>query len=430
MEHREFVKSVINKMLDKGADKAQCGLSFSDKQELNIHSGEISLLRNTVNTSLTLLAIIDNRKGTISINKLSDEEVEDAVNQVISLAKSSQDEPANDIAPMQKAEDFVSGPMEPDLDAMYERIDEFNKSVSEKYPEIILEEVIIDHNKATYYFANSNGVDYTTTQGEYSFSPMFTAKRGAKTSSFNYTYLALESLDKPILECGTVEDVIRQSSEQLDPKTIKGKFIGDIIITPDCITDFIGYITNYLYDYSLISKKSIYLDKLDSQIADPKLTLYSHPYSKELISKYFITSDGFKAQNMTLIKDGILKSYLLSLYGANKTGLDRAVNEGGCYIMEPGDKSFEALVKSVDRGILLSRFSGGNPNDKGDFSGVAKNSYYIENGEIKYPVSEVMISGNLAEMLMSLKDISKERVNFGWKVMPWVQFGNINISGK
>ncbi len=53
------------------------------------------------------------------------------------------------------------------------------------------------------------------------------------------------------------------------------------------------------------------------------------------------------------------------------------------------------MVISIDRGLLLCRFSGGNPFSSGDFSGVAKNSYYIENGEVKYPVSKTVVTGNV-----------------------------------
>jgi PmbA protein len=131
-----------------------------------------------------------------------------------------------------------------------------------------------------------------------------------------------------------------------------------------------------------------------------------------------------------IIEKGILKTFLLSLYGSKKTGKARAVNSGGAYVIEPGNKSFDELVKSVKKGILLSRFAGGAPSDNGDFSGVAKNSYYIENGKIKYPLSETMISGNLVEMLKNIKNISKERINFGEAIFPWILFEGLVISGK
>jgi PmbA protein len=88
------------------------------------------------------------------------------------------------------------------------------------------------------------------------------------------------------------------------------------------------------------------------------------------------------------------------------------------------------MVKSVKKGVLLARFSGGSPSDNGDISGVAKNSYLIEDGEIKYPISESMISGNVADMLMNVTAVSRERVDYGFSIYPWVAVSGVTISGK
>ena len=80
-------------------------------------------------------------------------------------------------------------------------------------------------------------------------------------------------------------------------------------------------------------------------------------------------------------------------------------------------------------GILLARFSGGYPSANGDL-GIAKNSYLIEDGEIKYPISESMVSGNFADMLMNVKAVSKERVDSGRSIFPWVAVSGATISGK
>lgn len=181
---------------------------------------------------------------------------------------------------------------------------------------------------------------------------------------------------------------------------------------------------------ALISGSSILKDKLNEKVASEKFTIHSKPTSSEIADGYCITSDGFEAKDSTIIDKGILKTFMLSLYGANKTKRERAVNCGGAYVIEPGDKSFEEIVKSIDKGILLCRFSGGDPSANGDMSGVAKNSYYIENGEIKYPISETMISANLYEMFNNIKDISKERVDFGTAVFPWISMSGVMISGK
>jgi PmbA protein len=124
----------------------------------------------------------------------------------------------------------------------------------------------------------------------------------------------------------------------------------------------------------------------------------------------------------------VLTSYLVDLYGSRKTGLERARTGGGCYVVDAGDVPLDDIIASTDRGVLITRFSGGRPNEKGDFSGVAKNSYYVEGGAVKYPISETMISGNLADALLSIDAISSERADFGSSVYPWVRTTGIGVS--
>ena len=99
-------------------------------------------------------------------------------------------------------------------------------------------------------------------------------------------------------------------------------------------------------------------------------------------------------------------------------------------VIEAGDKPLSEIIASIEKGILVGRFSGGNPAPNGDFSGVAKNSFLIENGKIGPALSETMISGNFAEMLFKLRDVSKEQINAGIFVVPYLAFDGIIVSGK
>ncbi len=88
--------------------------------------------------------------------------------------------------------------------------------------------------------------------------------------------------------------------------------------------------------------------------------MHSRPVSDEICNGYFVTPDGYAAQNGTILQDGVLKTFLLSLYGSRKTGLDRAVTSGGAFVVDPGDTPpFEEMVKSVKKGVLL-------PDSQGD----------------------------------------------------------------
>jgi PmbA protein len=430
MNEKEIIKHSIESLKKAGAKKAQSVLQFKEINEFNVVSGKINFLRTTFDTNLVLTAILNNKKGSIGINKVDKNSIDRTALQVVELAKATEADLANDISEKQGAKIFYSGLEKPELNLMYDRLKSFLRYSKKNYPKTILREIYFSFARSENYFQNSNEVDFVSKKGIYNFDIGFSSKDKNKSSSMNDTGFLSKNLNKELKDFGYIDTLLKQSQEQINTKIFPEKIIGDVIITPDCLGDFIGYITSFLSDYSLITNTSIFKDKLNQSIANEKFTLYSKPISEQIADNYFITGDGFEAKNSVIIKKGILKTFLLSLYGSKKTGKARAINSGGAYIVEPGDKSFQDLVKSVKKGILLSRFSGGAPSDNGDFSGVAKNSYYIENGKIKYPLSETMISGNLVEMLENIKNISKERINFGDAIFPWILFKGLVISGK
>jgi len=133
---------------------------------------------------------------------------------------------------------------------------------------------------------------------------------------------------------------------------------------------------------------------------------------------------------MDYIKDGVLQGFALGDYGAQKTGFARAKNQSMNLWVKPGEKSLDDIVSGIEYGLIVDRFSGGDPAQNGDFSGVAKNSFLIEHGRITDAVSETMISGNLAELVRNLVAVSRETANDGLSIMPWAAFGGITISGK
>ena len=410
------------------ADKSQCGVSFSEKKELNVETGEMSLFRTTFDTNIGLSVIVDQKSGSVAINKTDRESINDAVKKVMDMAQSSQPDDANDISPSQPQQSFSKGDEEPDMDKIYQRLDEFMDYVKTTHPTINMEAAIVDFSRAVSVFRNSNGVDFTTTEGMYGFSNMFTAKDGKDTSSFNGTEISTLQLNTPFIKTGSAKRLLKQSAEQVRTKPVPEKFTGEIMVTPDCLGDFLGFITGDISDGKIISKTSIYKEKLHQQITDPRFTLHARPISEEITDGYFITDDGYAAENSTIIDKGVLKTHLLSLYGANKTGGQRAVNGGGAYVVDAGEKPKDELIKNIKKGILLERFSGGRPSADGEFSGVAKNSYYLENGEVKYPISETMISGNIQEMFNNIGEISCDRIDFGYCIFPWISFKGVTVS--
>lgn len=95
--------------------------------------------------------------------------------------------------------------------------------------------------------------------------------------------------------------------------------------------------------------------------------------------------------------------------------------------IEAGETPYAELIRSVKRGLLLGHVQGTMPSPDGEFSGAAKNSFYIENGEIKYPVIETMLSGNVFDMFKHVEGISKETVRERSNLTPWIAFGGVTI---
>ena len=85
--------------------------------------------------------------------------------------------------------------------------------------------------------------------------------------------------------------------------------------------------------------------------------------------------------------------------------------------MEPGDTPVADMIRGI-RGLIVGGFSGGEPGANGEFSGVAKNSFYVENGEVKGAVMETMISGNLTDVFSNVTAVSKELVSDGTSAFP------------
>jgi PmbA protein len=416
----------LEQLMKRGFDKVQVRLTHTGRHELNAEFGRVSLLRTNHDVELSLLGIVDGRRGVIVLNKHDPDSLASAVESLWEMAQGTAADPANDIAPAQPPQHFSRGPEHADLDRVVERLDEYLNYASSRHPTLMVRQGYVDFREQRTTLLNSNGVRFASRTARYGASVMFSAREGTAQSSFNYTGLVLDDLDRPLHECATLATLMRQSTEQVRTAKVPAPFTGTLVITPDCLDDFLGFLLQSISTVPMVGGTSLYRGRLGERVVSDLLTLHSRP--RDMPAGYFVTADGFEAQNATLLERGVLRSYLLDLYGANKTGLARAVTGGGCLDLVAGDLPLEQLIAAVDRGVLISRFSGGRPNDRGDFSGIAKNSYYIEDGEIRQPLSETMISGNLDTLLNSVTGVSRERADFGSRIFPWLRVEGVGVS--
>jgi PmbA protein len=429
------LKMIADKSLaalkNNGADKAQCSVRFTETHEFNVDGGKFSLFRTLFDNSLTLTAVKDDKKGSVGINRLDDESIAAAAVNCLAIADSGAADPAWAFAEKSENGTFTEGSPEADLDLLFDRTEELMNDIKAQFPLILMEQMIVTHKKRHTVFKNSFGVEYEVLSGNYEIELMFSAHEGEKSSSFFGSGVYTDRLDTPFMELGTIREDLANVSKQLETKPLEGKFTGVAVLPPSSLGTFIGSaLSNFTADGTLLDGTSPWKDSLGKVVADSAITISAAPLDERIVCGERFTGEGFRSENYDIIKDGVLESFMLSGYVANKTGLPRAKNSSYAIVMKPGDTAYADIIAGIERGILVGRFSGGEPGTSGDFSGVAKNSFLIENGKITCALSETMISGNLGDLLKNVVAISSEVVCDGATVLPYVAFGGVTVSGK
>ena len=423
-------KNALRALEQAGATRAAVTATQTKTTEFNMADGEFTLLRTLHDDALALTGFDGGRKGTIGLNRFDEGSVAEAAQSCMASARTAEDDPAWEIA-SEGAGSFTGGAPEADVARFFERSRELLAQIAERHPTILVEQMVLAHRGVKTVYENSNGVRYEAVSGEYEIYMSVCARDGEDCSAMAGTGVVTASLDKPFLDLGTVERDLRLAERQLRAEPYAGKGVLPVVIAPDCFEALLGSLLgNFCGDEAILSGTSAWKDKLGTLVADPRLTVTIAARAPELVPAEHWTSEGFPAENYDVIHEGKLGSFLISQYVANRTGLARAKNSGGAFVVAPGEKSLDELMAAIGTGLYVGRFSGGAPASNGDFSGVAKNSFLIENGALGRAVSEVMISGNLADVLTHLRGLSRERAENGTSALPWVAADGVTVSGK
>ena len=432
MKELNNIASVVeNELKACPADKYHFTVTETETREFTAENGVFSLYRTLYDYALSITTFIEDRHGSVSSNDLSDESIKKSVSEAVAASQAAQPDPAWDIAPFAGKETFIHGPVEPDTEKFFSRLQEVLDSVAAEYPKVQLMNLIGKHIKADIIYKNSNGTEFKEKAGYYYVVLEFAGNDGVNTTGLDYCGVLLNDLDSPFIECGSVRTHLDNAVAQLSKTEIPQKFIGTVIFTPDCLAEFLSdIIGNYLSDGVLLDGTSKWTGKLGEKVAHDDFSLSIRPLDPQIACGQRFTSSGFKAEDLSLIENGILQSYRLSLYAANTTGNAPAKNTDSAVFVAPGTSSFADMVKNCSRGLIVGGFSGGEPGANGEFSGVAKNSYYVENGTIVGAVSETMINGTLDGIINNIVAISSETVCDGTCVLPYLASDGIVVSVK
>lgn len=425
----DIANDLVQRALAAGADHAQAVHVAGENFEVNFDTTDLTLLRSTVNDSATITVFREGKRGSASFNGLSEEEITTAVRNALEGADAGVPDDANQIADADSAPPSAHGPVEPDREAMVDTVLAYLSRMKAQYPKILSDNSIHEFSNRVETFANSNGVTQQERRGCYGFGSMFSAKDGPKATSFNYTGVATYDPIPDLLATGTVRQLLDECMQSLDPRPVPESFVGDVIFTPDSLSDLIGVLSGALSGYTLMAETTPYKGKQGERIASECFTLLNRPRDPGFPGGADFDGFGIPTRDVDVITGGVLNEFLIDFYISKKLGMPQTAGETN-FIVPPGDQPIADIIKQTKRGIILSRFSGGRPNNNLDFSGVAKNSFYVENGAVKGALAETMVSGNFQDLLKNIRAISKEHVNFGASDFPYLAASGVTISSE
>ena len=170
-----------------------------------------------------------------------------------------------------------------------------------------------------------------------------------------------------------------------------------------------GHLINAISGGSLYRQSSFLLDQLGNQILPDWLNISERPHLKRGLASSPFDHEGVKTLDAEIITNGVLNQYLLTSYSARKLGMQTTGHAGGIHnwFIKHTGHSDQAMLKALGTGLLVTELMGQGVNIvTGDYSRGAA-GFWVENGVIQYPVHEVTIAGNLADMLKNIVAIGE-----------------------
>jgi PmbA protein len=420
---QDVAERALAAMRTQGFEHAQVTAGITVQDELNIAHNTPSLMRSGETERLGLVGIVDGRRASTELGRFAD--MAEGIASLYASATSAPQDEANAVSSGQHAR-IVQGPQRGDTDLIATKVEELLAYRAQATPKMMLDESTAAHTQSTSQTLTTGGSDLRCEIGWYSMSIFGTAREGKASSSFNFTYGNGHDLgERSVAELFGIGRMLADTERQIHTAPLLDKFEGDVVLAPQAVAALLSWLMSQLADQALIGKSSLYRESLGQAIASPLVSLKSRFDAPGVAA---LSSDGFVAKPVEIVAGGTLRNLTPSLYGSRKTGLAHVPTAGSGWDMPAGETPLDTMLADVPRGALVGRLSMGTPASNGDFSSVIKNSFVIRDGEVGQALSGAMISGNVAQMLKNVVAVSRERIDTGGLVLPWLRVHGLHFS--
>ena len=379
-----------------------------------VRLSNVETLQYHLDTSFNVSVYIGKNKGQATSVDLSKASLKNAIESACLIAKYTQEDPFNGLAPSERMAWDI-----PNLDLYYPWNLDAKKSIeiAKECEQIALEQNEINNSdgaelssfEGESVYANSNGLIANLKNTRHSLFCSLIAKRGDEMQTAYEYGVKIDSNDltspsKIGLEAARLAQE-KLGSRHLSPQKCP------IIFTSRQSSGLFSQLLGALSGSRQYKKTSFLLESLGSKVLPESISIYEDPLKLKTLGSRAFDQDGVLKKKQFFVEEGIVSSYLMGQYSANQMGLESTANAGGvsnCCVNSNFDGGITELTKSMDKGLIVTDLMGHGVNaTTGDYSRGAS-GFWVENGEIKYPVSGITIAGNLKNMLKNVVSIASD----------------------
>ena len=417
---RDAVSFAIETAQKAGAT-AEVGVTKVSGLSVSTRLQEIENVEFTNDGALGISVYLGQQKGNASTSDLSEEAIKNTVEAALAIAKYTSPDDCTGLADKE-----LMAFEAPDL-ALYHSanvdVEQATKLALEAEKSALeYDAKIVNSNGASFnshtgvrVYGNTHGMLQSYLSSRYSLScSVIGGELDQLENDYEYTvsreFDALSSADWVGQNCAK-KVIARLNPQKLTTREVPVIFLNDVA------TGLISHLTGAISGGSLYRKSSFLLDHLGKQVLPDWFQISERPHLLKRLASTPFDSEGVRTQDLEIIQDGVLQTYLLTSYSGRKMGMQSTGHAGGIHnwLVKPNlTGGLTALLRQMGTGLLVTDVMGQGVNIvTGDYSRGAA-GFWVENGEIQYPVAEITIAGQLQDMLkyiVAVADDVEDRSN-------------------
>jgi PmbA protein len=396
-----------------GADSAEASASGHYGLDVGVRMGGVETLEHSRDRGLGISVYLGNSKGHASSGDLRPESIRSCVEKAVDIARFTQADKCNGLAPADRLASHF-----PDLDLWHPQPLDAEKTTERALAceAAGLENAKISNSDGASAscsfglscYANSNGFVGLSDGTRYGQSCVLIAGEG-ESMQRDYWYDSRRAF--PDLESVeyTGHEAARRTVRRLGARNIPTCEV-PILFAPEIARGLLGHLLGAISGGALYRKASFLQDTLGQQLFPDWMTISERPGILRGPASTSFDAEGVATCDRDIINKGVLSSYVLGSYSARRLGLETTGNAGGVHnlMVEPGRYTAKELIQQMGKGLLVTEVMGqGVSIVTGDYSRGAA-GFWVENGEIQFPVDEVTIAGNLKDMFRGIEDLGTD----------------------